>query len=208
MLSSLVSLGISTGMASGTNAAPVQVVASVQGFSGAVRSDSWFTTHFDQHDGRGPLVICPDTGCGTGVGAADIDDVTPEEPALGRFDLGTSDLEFWNTDFGVEQTRNRIQFVSAPVTDVGLGEEFLLGWLTFTNGRWFSDPVFALNFVSSSSGPRSTASCGPDPYSSESPLTALRTRQHRTPTTYGSRTIPHSAAFARMSLASTRLATR
>jgi len=138
-------------LAGAAPAATVQVVANIQSFSGVVGSDAQFSTFFDQHDGRGPLAICPDGGCGTGIGVATIDSTTPEDPALGKFDLGTADLEFWNTNFGQSATHNRIRFTAAPAANVALGQDFLMGTLSFTNGTWFTDPDFELVFVSSSS---------------------------------------------------------
>jgi hypothetical protein len=116
-------------------ASPVQVFGGIEGFSGVVGSDAQFVTYFDQ--GSGPMVICPDAGCGTGIGAANLDDNV----------LGTARLEFWNTDFGVERTHHVIAFEWADPQDVELGEEFLMGTITFTNGIWFSDPRSASSSV-------------------------------------------------------------
>ncbi len=121
----------------------VDLTGNIIGFSGVVGSSGQFTTYFDQHRGQGPEAICPDAGCGTGIGVANLDFNT----------LYTPQLEFWNTDFGVERTRNSITLQTTPQVDVVLGQEFLLATITYTNGIWFTDPEFQLEFYAGSSDP-------------------------------------------------------
>src|SRR5262245_37207234 len=118
-------------------ATPVSVTMSFNSFSGRVGSDFQFVTYLD--NGSGSMTLCPDSGCDTGVGTTKVQ--------LG----GGSQVEFWNSDFGVDATHNFISFVSSGVKDVVLGQEFLLGELTYTNGIWFTDPEFGVTFSSKSS---------------------------------------------------------
>jgi hypothetical protein len=113
---------------------------SFTGFSGAVGSDTQFTTFF--YDGASLLSVCPDAGCGTGIG--------PLNKALS----GTSYFEFWESDAfgGGAQTRNGIQFVSAE-QDVVKGQSFKLGSITFSNGIWFTAPAISVIFQSHSTDP-------------------------------------------------------
>ena len=118
-------------------AAPVSVTMSFDSFSGTVGSSFQFVTYFDS--GSGAMILCPDTGCQTGVGTT-------------KFQLGGgSQVEFWSSEFGVDATHNVISFASSGVNDAVLGQEFLLGKLTYTNGIWFADPEFGVTFSSTSS---------------------------------------------------------
>jgi PEP-CTERM motif len=120
-------------------AAPVTIEMAFTSFSGVVGSDFQFDTFFDQ--GLGPTVVCPNAGCGSGIGQL----TTPL--------LGTNQIEFWNTDFGTDRTHNAIHFTSSGSQDVLLGQQFVLGTLTYTNGIWFTDPEFTVQFKSSSADP-------------------------------------------------------
>jgi hypothetical protein len=135
--------------AGGAQAALVSVSMELNMFTGNVGSDTQFTTYFAL--GYGPEVVCPTAGCGTGVG-------TLRTPLL-----GTDYFEFWEHDRGfapvplppdlAERTHNLIRFVSSGEKDVAIGEPFVLGSLTFSNGIWFSAPTMTVTFRSSSSDP-------------------------------------------------------
>jgi hypothetical protein len=125
-------------VASPATAATVQVNVVFSSFTGAVGSSAQFETYIDS--GLGPVLVCPDAGCGSGIGTR------TAFPLTG----GDNAIEFWNTDFGVERTRNFIGFVAAPAQSVVFGQTFLLGTITFSNGTWFTDPEFEISFVTSS----------------------------------------------------------
>lgn len=136
--------------AGGAQAAPVSINMEFNSFSGRVGSNYQFTTFFDQ--GNGPEVVCPTAGCDMGVGQLD----TPL--------LGTHSFEFWQHDRGfepvplppelAERTHNLIRFDSSGPQDVvALGQSFLWGSLTFSNGIWFSGPTMTVTFRSSSIDP-------------------------------------------------------
>ena len=60
------------------------------------------------------------------------------------FEAGTTNVDFNN---------NMLQFVTADYSEYDIGEEFLLGTLTFTNGVWFVDPegaAFSFTITASS----------------------------------------------------------
>jgi hypothetical protein len=101
-------------------------------FSGAVGSDGQFETFVDG------VSVCPDAGCGTGIGVANI--ALPGGPGV----------SFYNTSFGVSALENEIYLTSNPDQDVTLGVPFLAGWLSYTNGIWFTDPVFEIDAVTQS----------------------------------------------------------
>jgi hypothetical protein len=130
---------VGMGLGRTADAAPVTVDMHLNSFTGDVGSDFQFVTYFDQ--GTGPQVVCPDAGCNPGIGVANV--------AL----AGGSQIEFWSSTFGVDSTHNFIQFVSSGENDAELGEEFLLGTLTYTNGIWFTDPEFSVTFTTSSLDP-------------------------------------------------------
>jgi hypothetical protein len=114
-------------------AAEVSISMELLSFTGTVSS---FETYFDQ--GTGAVQVCPnaDPQClGSGIGS------------LTTTLAGTSQIEFWFFD----QTHNAISFSSSGLQTVSsLGEEFLFGSITFTNGTWFTDPEFTVRFTSSS----------------------------------------------------------
>ena len=126
-------------LSASAEAAPVTVRMSFDSFSGQVGSDGQLVTYLD--NGSGPIILCPATGCGTGIGLASV--------ALD----GGNQVEFWNSSFGVDATHNFISFVSSGVNEVELGNKFLLGTITYTNGIWFTDPEFAVTFSASSTDP-------------------------------------------------------
>jgi hypothetical protein len=97
-------------------------------FSGAVGSDGQFETFINENS------VCPDAGCGTGIGIANVD-----------LHGITSDVAFYNTDFGVSSPVNEIILTSNPNQSVTRGVPFLAGWLTYTNGVWFTDPLFEID---------------------------------------------------------------
>lgn len=130
---------VAVGMSGWAEAAPVSVQLKFNSFEGVVGSDFQFVTFLDQ--GSGPQILCPDAGCGTGIGVASV-------PLA-----GSNQVEFWNEDFGVERPHNAIRFVSSGVQHVSLGEEFLLGTISYTNGIWFTDPEFSVTLTSSSTDP-------------------------------------------------------
>jgi hypothetical protein len=51
----------------------------------------------------------------------------------------------------VSALENVIYLTSNPDQDVTLGVPFLAGWLSYTNGTWFTDPVFEIDAVTQSS---------------------------------------------------------
>lgn len=126
-------------LSASAEAAPVTVQMSFDSFSGQVGSDGQFVTYLD--NGSGPEILCPDAGCDTGIGPASV--------SLG----GGNQVEFWNSSFGVDATHNFISFVSSGMNEVELGDKFLVGTITYTNGIWFTDPEFAVTFSASSSDP-------------------------------------------------------
>jgi hypothetical protein len=64
--------------------------------------------------------------------------------------LPKSQIEFWISVLGTDLTHNAISLSSSGTQNVLLGEQFLFGSITFTNGVWFSDPEFTVRFTSSS----------------------------------------------------------
>lgn len=78
-------------------------------------------------------------------------------PASYTFPSMLRSFEFYETQFGSDLTHNGFSFVPfGPTTVANLGDEFVLGTLTFTNGVWFNrGPVnfFHINLTTSSSDP-------------------------------------------------------
>lgn len=114
----------------------VSVTAAFTSFTGTVGDDNFqFETYIDG------IRVCPDAGCGSGIGVLHL--------AL----PGINAVEFQNTDFGVFRTFNEIFFSSAPAQDIVLGQSFLLGWLSYENGIWFTDPEFGIELTAHSADP-------------------------------------------------------
>ncbi len=124
------------GVALPAHASLVSVTGGFTSFSGTVGSDGQFETVIDNN------VVCPDAGCGTGIGVASLSFGTPLEF-----------VEFYTVDFGTLLESNEVLFTPAPLQDVLPGQEFLLGTLTYTNGIWFSDPDFGFTLTTQSLDP-------------------------------------------------------
>jgi hypothetical protein len=131
---------VAVAMSGSAEATPVSVQLAFNSFTGVVGSDGQLVTYLDQ--GSGPEILCPNAGCGTGIGVKSMQLA------------GSNQVEFWNSSFGVDAAHNAIQFVSSGVQNVSLGQEFLLGTISYTNGIWFTDPEFSVTFTSSSTDRR------------------------------------------------------
>lgn len=138
MTRALVTLAAVFALASPAAASLVNVTGRITHFSGTVGYDNQFYTYFDT--GSGPTLICPDAGCLPGISIANVN-------------LNTPSVEFWSSLAGTDNTHNELAFASAAAEDVGLGQEFLWGSITYTNGIWFTDPVFDVEFTSHSADP-------------------------------------------------------
>jgi hypothetical protein len=118
----------------------VGVTAAFTSFTGVVGDDFQFKTYINGSR------VCPDTGCATGIGVLHL-----------PLSNGASGIEFQNTNFGAFQTLNSIEFQPAcppnVPCDLALGQRFLLGWLTYENGTWFSDPEFGIELKTFSADP-------------------------------------------------------
>jgi hypothetical protein len=117
-------------------ASPVAVVGGFTGFSGLVGSSTGFETIIDG------VSVCPPAGCGTGFGSLSY-----------SFGAPLSAFDFYTALSGVPNTKNELAFTPAPAQDVGVGEEFLLGTFTYSNGIWLTDPEFTFELTSVSSDP-------------------------------------------------------
>lgn len=117
-------------------AALVTIAAEFTSFAGVVGSDGQFETYIN-----GDLV-CPDAGCGTGIGSLSY--------ALA---VAANGISFQNSSFGVLQPVNEIVFTPAAPQNTELGEQFLLGTLSYENGTWFTDPEFGIELTTQSADP-------------------------------------------------------
>jgi hypothetical protein len=118
------------------SAAPVWVTGGFTSFSGVVGSDFQFDTLINGD------VVCPDAGCGIGIGAANV-----------VFGSPAGQVDFFTTDFGSPAIANQLVFTPAQPQDVVKGQEFLLGTLSYTNGIWFTDPEFGFSLTTHSDDP-------------------------------------------------------
>jgi hypothetical protein len=119
-------------------AAPVFITGGFTSFSGVVGSDWQFSTFINGD-------VCPDAGCGTGIGVANLSlgDAGSPESGVGKVD-------FYSASFGAQSTPNQLVFTPAPLQDVARGQEFLLGTISYTNGIWFTDPEFGFKLTTNS----------------------------------------------------------
>ena len=108
----------------------VSVVGGFTSFSGTVGGGQFVTTI----NGN---VVCPIAGCGATSGPADVLFASPQ---------GT--VDFSAAQLGTPLTPNAVSFTPAAAQDVVVGQTFLLGTMTFTNGIWFGIADFGFSLTS------------------------------------------------------------
>lgn len=116
-----------------THAALVSVTGGFTRFNGYASGTAASCETQFQAFVAGALVNAP--FCNAPVGGS----VFTSGPASYTFPSTLRSFEFYETQFGSDLTHNGFSFVPAgPQSVANVGDEFLLGTLTFTNGIWFN----------------------------------------------------------------------
>ncbi len=117
------------GLALPAHATLITVTGGFTGFSGTAGGGGFESTINGQ-------VVCPTAGCDVERGAASV-----------GFGSPVSSVSFSDTDFGSPETPNFVSFTPAAQQNVVLGQEFLLGTFTYSNGDWFGDATFGFSLT-------------------------------------------------------------
>src|SRR5262249_53265958 len=141
-ISSRLLLCASLVLAAPAGASIVTISGGFTDYSGSVGTGNYTTTINGAN-------VCPDTRC-TAPGNNDTGTTSL------RFGSPVSSVNFGYTLNGTPGISNLVEFTPGPATNVGaLGQEFLLGTFTYTNGEWFgaTTPSFGFTLQTHSSNP-------------------------------------------------------
>lgn len=124
-------------------------------WTGAVGSDGQLTSYINGQ------VVCPDAGCGTGIGV--YTDPSPSDPGcdFGIFCVSPETVDFVQTDIFANPPPppNQVSITGTPLIESFLagrtfetGDEIVIAKLRYVNGRWYTGPnlgfeIFATGFT-------------------------------------------------------------